>query len=180
VTAAGDYRPAHLLGGCGLLKRGLEPLDDRRREGLQGLPGYDCYPATLSRVWTAIRFVHVLSAIAWLGAQMTLFALFPVLRRRLEGDQFRVVARAAGMRLGIVAAVTLPALLASGIALAAHEVPHAQRAWVVAKLVIWALVLAAFAGHARTASRQRRPWLSELMLGLSLAAAFIGTRLTEM
>ena len=79
---------------------------------------------TLTRVWTAIRLVHVLSAIAWVGVQMTLFALFPVLRRQLEADQFRVVARAAGMRLGIVAALTLPALLASGIALAAHEVPQ--------------------------------------------------------
>jgi uncharacterized membrane protein len=136
------------------------------------------YPATLSRVWTAIRFVHVLSAIAWLGVQITLFALFPVLRRRLEGDQFRVVARAAGMRLGILAALTLPALLASGMALADHEVRPAQRAWVIAKLVIWALVLAAFAGHALTASR-RRLWFSGLMLALSLAAVFIGTRLTE-
>ena len=127
-------------------------------------------------MWTAIRLVHVLSAIAWVGVQMTLFALFPVLRRQLEADQFRVVARAAG----IVAALTLPALLASGIALAAHEVPQAQRAWVIAKLVIWALVLAAFAGHALTASRQRRLWLSGLMLGLSLAAVIVGTRLTEM
>ena len=131
-------------------------------------------------MWTAIRLVHVLSAIAWVGVQMTLFALFPVLRRQLEADQFRVVARAAGMRLGMVAALTLPALLASGIALAAHEVPQAQRAWVIAKLVIWALVLAAFAGHALTASRQRRLWLSGLMLGLSLAAVIVGTRLTEM
>ena len=31
-------------------------------------------------MWTAIRFVHVLSAIAWVGVQLTLFALFPVLR----------------------------------------------------------------------------------------------------
>ena len=50
----------------------------------------------------------------------------------------------------------------------------------IAKVVIWALVLAAFAGHALTASRQRRLWLSGLMLGLSLAAVIVGTRLTEM
>jgi putative copper export protein len=59
-------------------------------------------------VWTAIRFVHVLSAIAWVGVQLTLFMLFPVLRRRLEAEQFRTVARTAGMRLGIVAVITLP------------------------------------------------------------------------
>ena len=49
-----------------------------------------------------------------------------------------------------------------------------------AKLVIWALVLAAFAGHALTASRERRLWMSATMLALSLAAVAIGTHLTEM
>ena len=130
-------------------------------------------------MWTAIRFVHVLSAITWVGIQLTLFALFPVLRRRLEADAFRALARAAGIRLAIVAGTTLPLLMASGIALASHEVPHARRAWVTAKLVIWALVLAAFAGHALTASQQRRVWLSATMLALSMAAVLIGTWLTE-
>ena len=65
-------------------------------------------------------------------------------------------------------------------ALASHEVPSSERGWVEAKLVIWALVLAAFAGHALTASRQRRVWLSALMLVLSLTAVLIGTHLTEM
>jgi uncharacterized membrane protein len=131
-------------------------------------------------VWTAIRFVHVLSAIAWVGVQLTLFALFPVLRRQLEPGQFRVVARTAGMRLAVIAAVALPALLVTGVALASHEVPEAEHGWVVAKLVIWVLVLAAFAGHAATAARNRRVWLSGGMLALSLIAVFIGTRLTEM
>jgi hypothetical protein len=67
-------------------------------------------------VWTTIRFLHVLSAIAWVGVQLTLFALFPVLRAQLEPDRFGSVARAAGMRLGLVAAVTLPLLLATGLA----------------------------------------------------------------
>ena len=131
-------------------------------------------------MWTAIRFLHVLSAIAWVGVQITLFALFPVLRRQLDADGFRTVARAAGMRLAVVAGVTLPLLLATGLALASHEVPSSERGWVDAKLVIWALVAAAFAGHALTASRQRRVWLSAVMLGLSLTAVVIGTHLTEM
>ena len=42
-----------------------------------------------------------------------------------------------------------------------------------------ALVLGAFAGHALTASRQRRLWLSVLMLALSLCAVLVGTYLTE-
>ena len=131
-------------------------------------------------MWTLIRFVHVLSAIAWVGVQLTLFMLFPVLRRRLGAEEFREVARAAGMRLGIVAAVTLPALLASGLALASHEVPSSERGWVDAKLVLWVLIVAGFGGHALTASRMRRVWLSAAMLVLSLVAVAIGTHLTEM
>ena len=137
-------------------------------------------PDTVRRVWTAIRFVHVLSAIAWVGVQLTLFALVPVLRRRLAPEDMRVVMRAAGMRLAVVAVITLPLLLVSGLALASHEVPDSERGWVTAKLVIWALVLAAFAGHAWTASRRQRIWLSAVMLVLSLAAVAIGTHLTEM
>ena len=78
-------------------------------------------------MWTTIRFVHVLSAIAWVGVQLTLFMLFPVLRRSWR----RAVPDGrthAGMRLGIVAVITLPALLASGIALASHQVPGASAA----------------------------------------------------
>jgi uncharacterized membrane protein len=131
-------------------------------------------------MWTLIRFVHVLSAIAWVGVQLTLFLLFPVLRRRLGTEEFREVARAAGIRLGIVAAVTLPALLASGLALASHDVPSSERGWVDAKLVLWVLIVAGFGGHALTASRARRVWLSAAMLVLSLAAVAIGTHLTEM
>lgn len=131
-------------------------------------------------MWTLIRFVHVLSAIAWVGVQLTLFLLFPVLRARLGAEEFREVARAAGMRLGIVAAVTLPALLATGLALASHEVPSSERAWVDAKLLLWVLIVAGFGGHALTASRTRRVWLSAAMLVLSLAAVAIGTHLTEM
>ena len=130
-------------------------------------------------MWTTIRFLHVLSAIAWVGVQLTLFALFPVLRAQLEADRFRAVARAAGMRLGLIAAVTLPLLLATGLALASHEVPSSERGWVEVKFVLWALVLAAFAGHALTASRERRLWLSALMLALSLGAVLVGTYLTE-
>ena len=78
-------------------------------------------------MWTAIRFVHVLSAIAWVGVQLTLFVLFPCCAPA-GAEQFRTVARTAGMRLGIVAAITLPALLASGIALASTRCPRPSAA----------------------------------------------------
>jgi hypothetical protein len=71
-------------------------------------------------------------------------------------------------------------LLASGLALASHDVPSGERGWVDAKLVLWVLIVAGFGGHALTASRARRVWLSAAMLVLSLAAVAIGTHLTEM
>jgi len=49
-----------------------------------------------------------------------------------------------------------------------------------AKLVLWVLIVAGFGGHALTASRTRRVWLSAAMLVLSLVAVAIGTHLTEM
>jgi uncharacterized membrane protein len=130
-------------------------------------------------VWLAIRLIHVLLAISWVGIQLTLFALFPVLRSRLEPEQFRVVARAAGLRLAVVAAVALPGLLITGIALAQHEVPDSERSWVTAKLVVWGAVVGLLAFHGATASRNRRVWASGLMLALSLVAVFVGVKLTE-
>lgn len=118
-------------------------------------------------------------AISWVGIQLTLFALFPVLRRRLDPDEFRIVARAAGLRLAAVAAVALPGLVITGIALAQHEVPDSERGWVTAKLLIWGCVVGLLAFHGATASRERRVWASALMLTLSLGAVFIGVKLTE-
>ena len=88
----GDRGPAQLLGAGGLLERALEPVANRRAEGRQGVAAHTCNLLPGGRdsvpgVWTAVRFVHVLSAIAWVGVQLTLFMLFPVLRRQLEEDQ---------------------------------------------------------------------------------------------
>jgi uncharacterized membrane protein len=130
-------------------------------------------------VWLAIKFIHVLLAISWVGIQLTLFGLFPVLRRRLEPDEFRVVARAAGLRLAAVAAVALPGLLITGIALAQHDVPDGEKGWVTAKILIWGGVVGLLAFHGATAARSRRVWASGLMLVLSLGAVLVGVKLTE-
>jgi hypothetical protein len=130
-------------------------------------------------VWLAIRFIHVFLAVAWVGIQLTPFALFPVLRRRLAPEEFRVAARAAGLRLAVVAAVALPGLLASGIALAQHEVPSGEKGWVTAKILIWGAVVGLLAFHGMTAGRNRRVWASGLMLLLSLGAVLVGVKLTE-
>jgi uncharacterized membrane protein len=130
-------------------------------------------------MWTLVRFLHLLAALTWVGSQVTLFLLFPVLRRRLEPEAFREVARAAGMRLALIAAVSLPLALVTGISLARHEVPSAHDGLVTAKLVLWVLIVAAFGLHGATAARNRRVWLSAAMLALSLAAVAVGARLAE-
>ena len=86
-------------------ERALEPVANRWAEGREGVAAHTCNLLPGARdsvpgVWTAIRFVHVLSAIAWVGVQLTLFMLFPVLRRQLEAEQFRTVARTAGCGSG--------------------------------------------------------------------------------
>ena len=70
-----------------------------------------------------MRFVHVLSAMVWIGGQLLLSLLvLPVLRRRLDAPSRAPVTREVGIRFGIFTlAIFLPVQLASGIALAAHR-----------------------------------------------------------
>ena len=74
-------------------------------------------------IWTLVRFVHVLSAMVWVGGQLLLSLLvLPVLRRRLDPASRAPLTRAVGIRFGIfTVAIFLPLQLASGIALAAHR-----------------------------------------------------------
>lgn len=70
-----------------------------------------------------MRFVHVLSAMVWVGGQLLLSLLvLPVLRRRLDAPSRAPLTREVGIRFGIFTlAIFLPVQLASGIALAAHR-----------------------------------------------------------
>ena len=70
-----------------------------------------------------MRFVHVLSAMVWVGGQLLLSLLvLPVLRRRLDAASRRPLTREVGVRFGIfTVAIFLPLQIASGIALAAHR-----------------------------------------------------------
>jgi uncharacterized membrane protein len=70
-----------------------------------------------------VRFVHVLSAMVWVGGQLLLSLLvLPVLRRRLDAASRVLLTREVGVRFGIfTVAVFLPLQIASGIALAAHR-----------------------------------------------------------
>jgi putative copper export protein len=79
-------------------------------------------PAIIT-VWTLVRFVHVLSAMVWVGGQLLLSLLvLPVLRRRLDAAVRAPLTREVGVRFGIfTVAVFLPVQVATGIALAAHR-----------------------------------------------------------
>ena len=70
-----------------------------------------------------MRFVHVLSAMVWVGGQLLLSLLvLPVLRRRLDAASRAPLTREVGVRFGIfTVAIFLPLQIASGIALAAHR-----------------------------------------------------------
>ena len=70
-----------------------------------------------------MRFVHVLSAMVWVGGQLLLSLLvLPVLRRRLDPASRAPLTREVGVRFGIfTVAIFLPLQIASGIALATHR-----------------------------------------------------------
>jgi uncharacterized membrane protein len=70
-----------------------------------------------------VRFVHVLSAMVWVGGQLLLSLLvLPVLRRRLDAAIRAPLTREVGVRFGIfTVAVFLPLQVGTGIALAAHR-----------------------------------------------------------
>ncbi len=73
--------------------------------------------------WSLVRFVHVLSAMCWVGGQLTLSLLvLPVLRTGVAEDVGRPIVRRMATRFGVLAnVVLLPLLLATGLALAAHR-----------------------------------------------------------
>jgi uncharacterized membrane protein len=79
--------------------------------------------ASIISFWTLVRFVHVLSAMVWVGGQLLLSLLvLPVLRRRLDAASRAPLTREVGVRFGVfTVAVFLPVQIATGIALAAHR-----------------------------------------------------------
>lgn len=74
-------------------------------------------------IWTLIRFLHVGSAILWVGGQLTLSLIVrPVVGRSLDAAERRELFRSLGSRFGRLANLGLiPLLLGSGLALAYHR-----------------------------------------------------------
>ncbi len=107
--------------------------------------------------WSLVRFVHVLSAMVWVGGQLVLSLLvLPALRTGLAPDVRGPVVRTTATRFGIAANVALlPLLLGTGLALAAHrhvgwstlaEDGYGRLLSIKLTLVVLAVVLAALHG----------------------------------
>jgi putative copper export protein len=127
----------------------------------------------LSVSWDTIRlFLHVLAATIWVGGQITLAALVPVLRR-LGAD----IPRAAARRFNQVAWPAFVVLVITGIwnIAAVHAQVHGSyETTLVVKLIVVVISGVTAALHARA----RNPlWIAVFgaLTGLSaLAAMFLG------
>jgi putative copper export protein len=127
----------------------------------------------LSVSWDTIRlFLHVLAATIWVGGQITLAALVPVLRR-LGAE----IPRAAARRFNQVAWPAFAVLVITGIwnIAAVHAQIHGSyETTLVVKLIVVVISGIAAALHARA----RNPrWIAVFgaLTGLSaLAALFLG------
>ncbi len=120
---------------------------------------------------TARLFLHVLAATVWVGGQLTLAALVPVLRRQ-GPDAPRVAAR----RFNLVAWPAYGVLVLTGIwnIAAAGPMTPAYRTTLVVKLVVVALSGISAVLHARSRSVA---WLAVwgAVTGLTaLSALFLG------
>lgn len=125
--------------------------------------------------WALVRFLHVAAAATWLGMQVALFLLVPALRRMLPAERVREIVRAAGIRLAAVAAVALPTIAVTGVALGRHEPAAAEHPGVVhLKQASLVAIVAVLAGHGIVPGRRARIAASVLMLVLTLGAVYAG------
>ncbi|MEO3802248.1 hypothetical protein [Nonomuraea sp. B1E8] len=129
--------------------------------------------------WSAVRFLHVLSAALWVGGQLTVsLVLLPVVRRSMDAQRRREVLNAIGRRFGLLtAAALLPVQVVTGVAIAWHKgVTWASLAdpgygrILAAKLLLFCAVMAAAALHG-VASAKGRPGLARAMAVASLAGS---------
>ena len=115
-------------------------------------------------LWNLVRFVHVLSAMTWVGGQLLLsLLLLPVLRRRLADQTRAPLTREIGLRFGVFTlAVFLPVQVATGVALAAHRgvtlaslMEPGYGRTLGTKLALFALVLLLSGAHGAAVGRGR-------------------------
>jgi putative copper export protein len=123
--------------------------------------------------WDTIRlFLHVLAATVWVGGQLTLAALVPVLRR-LGAE----IPRAAARGFNRVAWPAFAVLIATGVWNVIAErakVSGSYETTLIVKLVVVAVSGAAAALHARARSKAGLAVFGALTGVSALAALFLG------
>jgi putative copper export protein len=132
--------------------------------------------AMLAVSWDTIRlFLHILAATVWVGGQITLAALVPVLRR-LGAE----IPRAAARRFNQVAWPAFGVLILTGIwnvAAVRPEVTGSYETTLIIKIVVVALSGVAALLHARARSRAGLAVFGALTGISALAAVFLGVLL---
>ena len=139
--------------------------------------------------WSLVRFVHVVSAMVWVGGQLTISAmLLPVVRAHVEPAMRGWILSAVGRRFGVfTVTLFLPLQVSTGLALAWHKgVTVASLAdpgygrTLGAKLVAFALVMLAAGGHGWAMANGRQVLARALAIGSlvgSLAIVLLATAL---
>lgn len=128
--------------------------------------------------WDTVRlFLHVLAATIWVGGQLTLAVLVPVLRR--FGSE---VPRAAARRFNQVAWTAFAVLVITGawnIAAVHSQISHdaSYRTTLIVKLVVVAISGVTAALHARARGATARAVFGALTGASALAALFLGVLL---
>jgi putative copper export protein len=123
--------------------------------------------------WDAVRlFLHVLAATVWVGGQLTLAALVPVLRRM--GAE---IPRAAARRFNEVAWPAFAVLIATGVwnvIAVRSQITGSYQTTLVVKLVAAAVSGVTAALHARARSAAGLAVFGALTGISALAALFLG------
>jgi putative copper export protein len=128
--------------------------------------------------WDTVRvFLHVLAATVWVGGQLVLASLVPVLRR-FGAEPTRAVAR----RFNQVAWAAFAVLVVTGIwnvAAVSSQVSHdaGYRTTLIVKLVVVVISGVAAALHIRSRTARGRAVMGALAGISALAALFLGVLL---
>jgi putative copper export protein len=128
--------------------------------------------------WDTIRlFLHVLAATVWVGGQLTLAALVPVLRRLGAG-----IPRTAARRYNQVAWPAFAVLILTGIwniIAVRGQISGSYQTTLIVKLVVVAISGVTAALHARARSTAGLAVFGALTGLSALAALFLGVLLAQ-
>jgi putative copper export protein len=133
-------------------------------------------------LWSIVRFAHVLSAMVWVGGQLTLSAmLLPIVRARLTGADRADVMRRIGQRFGIfTVTLFLPIQVGTGVLLAWRRgvtfssLTHpGYGRTLLAKLIVFALVMAVSGVHGWAQGTRRAGWARSLAIGSVIGSLVI-------